>query len=36
LPIRIVSYEDLVKLKELAGRPEDFADLQRLREVHES
>lgn len=36
LPIRIVSYEDLVKLKELAGRPEDLADLQRLREVHES
>jgi len=36
LPIKIVSYEDLVKLKELAGRPEDLADLQRLREAHES
>ena len=35
LPIRIVSYEDLLKLKELAGRPEDVADLQRLREAHE-
>ncbi|HVD41522.1 MAG TPA: nucleotidyltransferase [Solirubrobacterales bacterium] len=35
LPIKIVSYEDLVKLKELAGRPEDLADLQRLREVNE-
>lgn len=36
LPIKIVSYEDLVKLKELAGRPEDLADLQRLREVREA
>lgn len=36
LPIRIVSYEDLVRLKELAGRPEDLADLQRLREARES
>jgi hypothetical protein len=36
LPIKIVSYDDLVRLKELAGRPEDLADLQRLREVRES
>ena len=33
LPIKFVSYEDLVKLKELAGRPEDLMDLQRLREA---
>jgi len=36
LPIKIVSYEDLVRLKELAGRPEDLAGLQRLREARES
>jgi predicted nucleotidyltransferase len=36
LPVKIVSYEDLVMLKELAGRPEDIADLQRLREARES
>jgi predicted nucleotidyltransferase len=35
LPLKIVSYEDLVKMKELAGRPEDLMDLQRLREAHE-
>jgi predicted nucleotidyltransferase len=35
LPIKIVGYEDLVKLKELAGRPEDLLDLQRLREAHD-
>jgi predicted nucleotidyltransferase len=35
LPIKIVSYEDLVKLKEMAGRPEDLTDLERLREAHE-
>jgi predicted nucleotidyltransferase len=33
LPIRVVSYEDLVALKELAGRPEDLTDLQRLRQA---
>jgi predicted nucleotidyltransferase len=33
LSIKIVSYEDLVTLKEIAGRPEDLADLQRLREA---
>ena len=36
LPIKVVSYDDLVRLKELAGRPEDLADLQRLREARES
>lgn len=36
LPIKVVGYEDLVRLKELAGRPEDLADLQRLREARES
>lgn len=36
LPIKVVGYEDLVWLKELAGRPEDLADLQRLREARES
>lgn len=33
IPIKFVSYEDLVKLKELAARPEDLADLKRLREA---
>lgn len=36
LPIKIVSYEDLVRLKEIADRPEDRLDLQRLREVREA
>jgi predicted nucleotidyltransferase len=36
LPMRFVGYDDLIRLKELAGRPEDLADLQRLREVRES
>jgi predicted nucleotidyltransferase len=31
LKIKVVSYGDLVALKELAGRPEDLTDLQRLR-----
>lgn len=35
LPIKIVSFEDLVRLKEMAGRPEDTLDLQRLREARE-
>lgn len=33
VPVKFVSYEDLVKLKELAARPEDLADLKRLREA---
>jgi predicted nucleotidyltransferase len=33
LRIKIVSYRDLVTLKEQAGRPEDLTDLQRLRQV---
>lgn len=35
LPIKMVSYEDLVAMKKQAGRPEDLADLQRLREARE-
>lgn len=33
LTIRVVSYDDLVVLKEMAGRPEDLTDLQRLRQA---
>lgn len=33
MSIKVVGYRDLVRLKELAGRPEDLADLERLREV---
>ena len=33
LPIKVVSYEDLVGLKETANRPEDLTDLQRLRQA---
>lgn len=35
VPIKFVSYEDLVGLKEAAGRPEDLIDLERLREARE-
>jgi len=35
LPVKIVGFEDLVRLKELAGRPEDLSDLQRLREARQ-
>jgi predicted nucleotidyltransferase len=35
LSIKVVAFEDLVMLKEMAGRPEDLADLQRLREARE-
>jgi predicted nucleotidyltransferase len=33
LAVKVVSYEDLVALKEKAGRPEDLTDLQRLRQA---
>lgn len=33
LTIKVISYEDLVALKETAGRPEDLTDLQRLRQA---
>jgi predicted nucleotidyltransferase len=36
LPIKMVSYEDLIELKEIAGRPEDLTDLQRLRQARET
>jgi predicted nucleotidyltransferase len=35
LPIKMVSYEDLVALKRQAARPEDLADLERLRQARE-
>lgn len=36
LPIKVIGFEDLVRLKEIAGRPEDLLDLQRLREAREA
>jgi predicted nucleotidyltransferase len=33
LPIKMVGYQDLVALKEQAGRPEDVIDLKRLRQA---
>jgi predicted nucleotidyltransferase len=33
LPVKVVSFEDLVALKEKAGRPEDLTDLRRLRQA---
>jgi len=33
LPVKVVSYNGLVALKENAGRPEDLTDLQRLRQA---
>ena len=33
LRIKVVSYQDLVALKEMAGRPEDLTDLRRLRQA---
>ncbi|HWM54026.1 MAG TPA: hypothetical protein VNO20_01360 [Solirubrobacterales bacterium] len=35
LPVKVVSYEGLVALKEHAGRPQDLVDLQRLREARD-
>ena len=35
LSIKVVAFDDLVRLKELAGRPQDLIDLQRLREARE-
>lgn len=35
LTIKIVGFDDLVRLKEMAGRPEDLIDLQRLQEARE-
>lgn len=36
LPIKLISYEDLVALKERAARPEDLTDLERLRIARET
>jgi predicted nucleotidyltransferase len=33
LRIKVVGYDDLVMLKEMANRPEDLADLRRLRQA---
>jgi predicted nucleotidyltransferase len=33
IPVKFVSYEDLVSLKELAARPEDLTDLERMRDA---
>lgn len=35
IPVKFVSYDDLVALKELAARPEDLTDLERLRDARE-
>lgn len=36
IPVKFVSYEDLVALKELAARPEDLTDLERLRDARKA
>lgn len=33
--IKVVDYDNLVRLKRLAGRPEDLADLKRLGEARD-
>lgn len=33
--VKFCSYEDLIAMKETAGRPEDLLDIQRLREARE-
>jgi predicted nucleotidyltransferase len=35
LRVKVVSYENLVALKELAGRGRDLEDLKKLREARE-
>jgi predicted nucleotidyltransferase len=35
LTIKVVAYEDLIALKQEAGRPEDMMDLQRLRQARD-
>jgi predicted nucleotidyltransferase len=35
LTIKVVGYDDLIALKELAGRPEDLMDIQRLRQARD-
>jgi len=35
LAVRVVGFDDLVSLKEEAGRPEDLADLRRLRQARD-
>lgn len=33
VPVKLVGYDDLLALKEQAGRPEDRTDLERLRQA---
>jgi predicted nucleotidyltransferase len=33
IPVKVAGYEDLVALKEEAGRPSDLEDLERLRQA---